>query len=157
MSQQPTQQQLIESNIQKLVQELCSSSPQDNLKAKEYLKTHADLVPRVIQGLQHLNLDNEVSYLQQEFGGGIPQLNPQQETRMQSSTSFPPEYVEQAQSGSQPQGGPKLSPLPPSLGASNGFPDDSPHTITAVPHMGGQSNNNQGQGTYTCTIILIIH
>lgn len=35
-----------------------------------------------------------------------------------------------------------------SLGAPNGFPDDGPHTITAVPHMGGQSNNNQGQGTY---------
>ena len=77
---------------------------------------------------------------------------------MQSSTSFPPEYyVEQAQSSSQPQGGPKPSPLPSSLGALNGFPDDGPHTITAVPHMGGQSNNNQGQGTYTCTIILIIH
>ena len=36
-----------------------------------------------------------------------------------------------------------------SLGAPNGFPDDGPHTITAVPHMGGQSNNNQGQGMYT--------
>ena len=75
--QQPTQQQLIESNIQKLVQAMCSASPQDNLKAKEYLRTHADLVPRVIQRLQYLNRDKEVSYLQQEFGGGMPRANPQ--------------------------------------------------------------------------------
>ena len=75
MSQQPTQQQLVESNIQKLVQALCSSSPQDNLKAREYLGTHADLVPRVILGLQYLNRDKEVSYLQQEFGG-LPLFRP---------------------------------------------------------------------------------
>ena len=70
-------QQPIESDIQKLVQALRSSSSQDNLKAKEYLRTHADLVPRVIQGLQYLNRDKEVSYLQQEFGGGMPRANPQ--------------------------------------------------------------------------------
>ena len=128
MSQQPTQQQLIESNIQKLVQALCSSSPQDNLKAKEYLRTHADFIPRVIQRLQYLNRDKEVSYLQQEFRGGMPRLNPQQETRMQSSTSFPPEYVEQAQSGSQPQGGPKPSPLPPT-----GMPQAPPRGGTLGP------------------------
>ena len=75
MSQQPTQQQLVESNIRKLVQALCSSSPQDNLKAKEYLRRHADLIPRVIQGLQYLNRDKEVSYLQREFGG-LPLFRP---------------------------------------------------------------------------------
>ena len=71
MSQQPTQQQLIESNIQKLVQALCSSSPQDKLKAKEYLRTHADFVPRVIKRLRHLNRDKEVYdwLLKQEFLG----------------------------------------------------------------------------------------
>ena len=58
-------QQLIETSIQAL----CSSSPQDNLKAKEYLRTHAGLIPRVIQGLQYLNRDKEVFWLNQEFGG----------------------------------------------------------------------------------------
>ncbi|XP_019862925.1 PREDICTED: CREB-binding protein-like isoform X2 [Amphimedon queenslandica] len=63
--------QLMENNIQKLVQALCSPSPQDNLKAKEYLRTHTELVPRVIQGLQYLSRDKEVSYLQQEFGNYV--------------------------------------------------------------------------------------
>ena len=85
MSQQPTQQQLIESNIQKLVQALCSSSPQDILKAKEYLRTHADLVPRVIQRLQYLNRDKEASYLQQEFGGLPLPTEPTQQQLIESN------------------------------------------------------------------------
>ncbi|XP_019854901.1 PREDICTED: uncharacterized protein LOC100636542 [Amphimedon queenslandica] len=62
---------VMENNIQKLVQAICSPSPQDNLKAKEYLRTHTELVPQVIQGLQYLSRDKEVSYLQQEFGNYV--------------------------------------------------------------------------------------
>lgn len=73
MSQQPTQEQLIESNIQSLFPALWSSSPQIKLKARQYFRTHADLVPRVrarvIQRLQYLNCDTEVFWLKQEFGG----------------------------------------------------------------------------------------
>ena len=71
--------QVMENNIHKLVQALCSPSPQDNLKAKEYLRGHTDLVPRVIQGLQYLSRDKEVLYLQQEFGSyGSRPPHPQQ-------------------------------------------------------------------------------
>lgn len=71
--------QVMENNIHKLVQALCSPSPQDNLKAKEYLRTHTELVSRVIQGLQYLSRDKEVSYLQQEFGNYVSrQPHPQQ-------------------------------------------------------------------------------
>ena len=68
-----------QNNIHKLVQAFCSPSPQDNLKAKEYLRGHTDLVPRVIQGLQYLSRDKEVLYLQHEFGSYVSRLpHPQQ-------------------------------------------------------------------------------
>ena len=73
--QQPTNtsQQSLELNIQKIINALCSPLPQENLKAKEYLKNHVELVPRVIHVLLSQSREQEALYLRQEFA---PLLRP---------------------------------------------------------------------------------
>jgi E1A/CREB-binding protein len=66
---QPQQQVDFNVQIQRIINALCSPSPQENLKAKEYLRGHPNIVPFVVSGLQKQNKEQEALYLRQEFAG----------------------------------------------------------------------------------------
>ena len=74
---QPTtheQSHSIDVNLQNVFQALVNGNPQDSFKAREYLRKHTAMVPRIIEVLRSANKLSEATQLQQEFMRTQPQV-----------------------------------------------------------------------------------
>ena len=68
---QPTAEQQLEINMQKLWDALISINPHEKFRAKDYLRNHPGLVPRVVEMLRKHKKDSDAIQLQQEFSNSL--------------------------------------------------------------------------------------